>query len=329
MNAPSGQLPTHDDVKAAAGRIAQHAVRTPLLSSAALDEAVGGRIVLKAESLQRTGSFKFRGAYNALASLGNERRARGVVACSSGNHAQGIAAAAAQFGVPATIVMPRDAPAMKRERTAAYGARLVLYDRANEDREAIARQIVEEEGAVFVAPYDDPHVICGQGTAGLELLEQAGELGLLPDLVLVPCSGGGLTAGISLALSRDAPEAAVMTVEPAGFDDHARSFASGRRESNPRQSGSVCDALMAPTPGEITFAINSGRVAGGLSVTDEEALAAVAYAFRELKLVLEPGGAVALAAVLSGKADATGRTVAVVLSGGNADPDVVARALGL
>jgi threonine dehydratase len=320
-------VPTFDEVKAAAQRLVGKAVTTPLLSSQALDERAGGRILLKAETLQRTGSFKFRGAFNALASLDEATRANGVVACSSGNHAQGIAAAAAIFGVPATIVMPTDAPEIKVERTRAYGAHIVHYDRATGDRDLIARQIVERTGGVFVAPYDDPRVICGQGTTCIELIEQAAELGAEPEVVLVPCSGGGLTAGIALALEALAPAARVMTVEPAGFDDHARSFASGRREENAQRAGSVCDALLAQRPGELTFAVNKGRVIGGLTVSEAEVLAAVAYAYRELKLVVEPSGAVALAAVLSGRIVAHRKTIAVVLSGGNADPATVMRAL--
>jgi threonine dehydratase len=321
--APSG--PRFEDLCAAQDRLAGVAVRTPLIASPDLDAAAGGRVLLKAEILQRTGSFKFRGAYNAIAALGEEGRSKGVAACSSGNHAQGVAAAAALFGTPATIVMPHDAPAPKRQRTQDLGARIVGYDRATESREAIAGEIVAQTGAAFIAPYDDPFVIAGQGTAGIEIVEQARELGLVPDMVLVPCSGGGLTAGIALALEALSPDCAIFTVEPAGFDDYARSLEAGERKENARPAGSVCDALLAPGPGQLTFAINRERVAGGLVVSDEEALAAVAYAWRELRLVVEPGGAAGLAAVLSGRIDTRGRTVAVVLSGGNVDPSLYCR----
>lgn len=320
-------LPSFDDVRAAAGRLAGRALSTPLLSSPMLDALTGARVLIKPETLQRTGSFKFRGAYNALAAMDETARSRGVVTCSSGNHAQGVAAAAALFGVPATIVMPSDAPGLKRERTQAQGARVVAYDRATGDRDAIAAEISRETGAAFVAPYDDPAVISGQGTVGAELIGQARERGNLPDILLVPAGGGGLTAGIALAVEALSPATSVYTVEPEGFDDHARSFRAGERQANPSRAGSICDSLLAERPGELTFAITRSRVAGGLSVSDEEALDAVAFAWRELKLVVEPGGAVALAALLAGRIEAEGCTVAVVLSGGNADPALFARAI--
>ncbi len=321
-------IPSFEDIEAAAERLEGVAVKTPLIRSPALDALTGGTILLKPETLQRTGSFKFRGAYNAIAGLGSEERRPGIVTCSSGNHAQGVAAAAALFGVPATIVMPADAPGLKRERTQSYGARIVPYDRATGDRDAIAREVLEETGGVFVAPYDDAGVISGQGTTGVEVVRQAGELGLEPEAVLVPCGGGGLTAGISLAVKSLSPATEVLTVEPERFDDHARSFRSGHRERNAEKSGSVCDALLAYQPGALTFEVNKSRVSGGLAVSDEQALEAVAFAWRELKLVVEPGGAVALAAVLSGKIETKGRTIAVILSGGNADPALFARAVG-
>ena len=320
-------LPTFSDVEAAAARLDGVATKTPLIRSAVLDERTGGRILLKAETLQRTGSFKFRGAYNAVSRVPESERSRGIVACSSGNHAQGVAAAAALFDVPATIVMPHDAPALKRERTAALGARIVPYDRASGDRDQIAADLVEETGGSFVAPYDNYDVISGQGTTGLELVRQADAIGLEPELLLTPCGGGGLTAGLALSLSALVPQARLITVEPEGFDDHARSFRSGRREHNPAKSGSVCDALLAYRPGELTFAVNQPRIAEGAVVSDEEALAAVAYAWHNLKLVVEPGGAVALAAILSGRVDVSGKTVAVILSGGNADPAIYAQAV--
>lgn len=321
-------LPEFSDVLAARERIAGEAVVTPLLRSAVLDEISGGRILIKPECLQRTGAFKFRGAFNRLSMIPEEERARGVVACSSGNHAQGVAEAARLLGMPATIVMPSDAPAMKCERTKASGARVVFYDRETEDREAIAKALQDETNATFVHPYDDAGVMAGQGTVGLELAEQARVLDMELDAVLVPCSGGGLTAGIALALEAEAPKAALHSVEPAGFDDTARSLASGERIGNERAGGSICDALLTPTPGALTYQINSKRLGNGLAVSDEEALAAVAFAFRDLKLVVEPGGAVALAAVLCNRLETRGRTVAIVLSGGNIEPSMMARALG-
>lgn len=324
MDAPL-HLPTPADVDDAARRLAGIALRTPLLTSPALDAMTGGRVFLKAETLQRTGSFKFRGAYNKLAAIPAERRAAGVVAYSSGNHAQGVAAAARLLGMPSVIVMPSDAPRAKRERTAAFGAEIVLYDRAREDREAIAERIAAERGATLVPPYDDALIIAGQGTAGREIVEDLQALGLTPDVVVVTASGGGLTAGIALAVKARVPTAALYTAEPAGFDDHARSFKSGEREQNAALTGTICDALMARTPGKLTFAINRSLVGAGVSASDDEVGAAVAFAFAELKLVVEPGGAVALAALLSGKIDVKGKVAVAVLSGGNVDPDVFSR----
>ncbi len=318
-------LPTAADVDAAAARLAGVALRTPLIASPILDARTGGRVFLKAETLQRTGSFKFRGAYNKLSSLDPGRRGRGVVAFSSGNHAQGVAAAAKILDMPATIVMPSDAPRSKRERTAALGAEVVLYDRHREDREAIARGIAASRGAVLVPPYDDAFVIAGQGTAGREIAEDMARLGQPLDCVVVNASGGGLTAGIALAVKARVPAARIFTAEPEGFDDHARSFRSGRRERNAALTGTMCDALMSQTPGELTFEVNRTLVADGVTATEAEVAAAVAFAFHELKLVVEPGGAVALAALLAGKLDITGKTAVVVLSGGNVDPGLFAR----
>lgn len=321
----SETLPTANDVAAAARRLAGVVLRTPLIASPLLDEIAGGRVFLKAETLQRTGSFKFRGAYNKLSSIPAARRQSGVVAFSSGNHAQGVAAAAQLLGMPAVIVMPRDAPRPKRERTAALGAEVVLYERAREDREAIARDIAARRGAVLVPPYDDPQIIAGQGTAGQEIVEDLAKLGLLPDIVLANASGGGLIAGIALAVKAAAPQARLYTAEPAAFDDHARSFRSGRRETNATMTGTICDALMAQTPGRLTFEITRDLVGQGVAVSDEEVGAAVAFAFRELKLVVEPGGAVALAALLTGKVDLAGKVAVAVLSGGNIDPELFHR----
>ena len=320
-------LPGLAEVRAAANRLAGVARRTPLLAGTPLDEALGGRLLFKAECLQRNGAFKFRGAFNRLVQLDERQRRAGVVAFSSGNHAQGVAAAARMLGIPATIVMPTDAPAIKLANTRALGAEVVLYDRLAEDREAIARRIVAERGATLVPAYDDPHVVAGQGTAGLELMEQAGELGLLPDQVLVPTSGGGLTAGTAIAVRGLAPKAAVYGVEPEAFDDTRRSLAAGRLLKNPPEARSICDALQSSPPGRLTFAINRELIAGVLTVSDREVEAAMARAFRDLKLVVEPGGAVALAAALAGKLPLAGRTTAIILSGGNVDPAVFIAAL--
>jgi threonine dehydratase len=318
-------LPTAADVDAAAQRLRGVALRTPLITSPVLDGRTGARVFLKAETLQRTGSFKFRGAYNKLSSSPQALRAGGVVAYSSGNHAQGVAAAARLLDMPAVIVMPSDAPRPKRERTVSLGAEVVLYDRLHEDREAIARALAVERKAVLVPPYDDPQVIAGQGTAGREIVEDLAALGLAPDIVVVTASGGGLTAGIALAVKARVPQARLYTAEPQGFDDHARSFRSGKRETNAALTGTICDALMARSPGEITFAINRTLVGEGVTASDEEVAAAVAFAFHELKLVLEPGGAVALAALLAGKLDVRGKIAVAVLSGGNIDPELFHR----
>jgi len=325
IQAPSVALPTAADVDAAALRLAGVALRTPLVSSPTLDALTGGRIFLKAETLQRTGSFKFRGAYNKVSSIPDVERKGGVVAFSSGNHAQGVAAAARLLSMPAVIVMPADAPRPKRERTAALGAEVVLYDREHEDREAIATGIAQQRGAVLVPPYDDPLIIAGQGTAGREIVEDLAMLGLEPDVVVVNASGGGLTAGVALAVKARVPAARLYTAEPAGFDDHARSFRSGKRESNPAITGTICDALMAQSPGKLTFEINRALVGDGVSANDEEVARSVAFAFRELKLVVEPGGAVGLAALIAGKIDVRNKIAVAVLSGGNVDAALFSR----
>jgi threonine dehydratase len=315
--------PTIADVEAARERLAGRARRTPLLADTALDAAAGGRILFKLETLQHTGSFKFRGAYNRLARLDADARRRGVVAFSSGNHAQGVAAAARLLGVPATIVMPRDAPRTKLDSTRALGASVVTYDRDRESREEIAARLAQERQAALVPSFDDPDIIAGQGTVGLEIAEQCAELGVAADDVVVCCSGGGLTAGIALALEAHSPGTRVWTAEPAGFDDHRRSLAAGERVRNERMSGSICDALLAPTPGELTFEINRRLLAGGLVASDGEVEGAVAWAARTLKLVVEPGGAVGLACVQNGRLPTRERTIVVVLSGGNIDPDLL------
>ncbi|WP_118136174.1 threonine/serine dehydratase [Oceanicella sp. SM1341] len=316
-----------DDVKEAAARLKGHALRTPLLRSAALDALAGGPVLLKVEALQHTGSFKFRGAFNRLSRIAEGDRPRGVVAWSSGNHAQGVAAAAARLGMPATIVMPADAPRIKVENTRALGAEVVFYDRETESREDIATALAEARGAVLVPSFDDPHVIAGQGTAGIEIVEQAGAQGLALGRVLVCCGGGGLTAGIATAVHALSPGTAVYSVEPESFDDTARSLASGRPEAVVPGARSICDALLAPMPGALTFPINRRLLAGGLSVSDEEVRAAMRFAFGTLKLVVEPGGAVALAALLQGRAPAAQGATAVVISGGNVDPGAYAAVL--
>jgi threonine dehydratase len=312
-----------EDVRAAAGRIAGHARRTPLLADTPLDEITGGRILLKLETLQHTGSFKFRGAYNRLCQLDAGERRAGVVAFSSGNHAQGVAAAARLLGIPATIVMPSDAPHVKMRNTLALGASVVEYDRERESREAIAARLAAERGAVLVPSFDDPHIIAGQGTVGLEIVEQSAELGRAPDDVVVCCSGGGLVAGTALAVRAALPSARIWSAEPAGFDDYRRSLAAGERVANTPGARSICDALLAPAPGDLTFEINRRLLAGGVAADDDEVRTAIAYAARVLKLVVEPGGAVALASVLAGRLDVRGRTVAVVLSGGNIDDELL------
>jgi threonine dehydratase len=320
-------LPGLTEIHAAAEKLAAVAVQTPLLQAPALDRRTGGHVLIKAEMLQRTGSFKFRGAYNKISRIAPALRHKGVVAFSSGNHAQGVAAAAQLLNTPATIVMPADAPAIKIENTRGYGASVVLYDRDTGDREAIAAEIVARTGATLVRPYDDPDIIAGQGTIGLELVRQAEALGCRLDLVLTPCSGGGLMAGCATAVKALSPQTRLMTVEPQDFDDMARSLASGHRQTNKPGRRSICDALMSPTPGVLTFRINQRLTEAGLAVSDAEVQQAMAFAFRELKLVVEPGGAVPLAAVLSGKVEAAGQTIALVLSGGNVDAATFTAAL--
>ncbi len=321
-------LRTAADIAAAQKVLRGVAVRTPLVNAPVLDERVGARVYLKLETLQRTGSFKFRGAYNKIASIPSDKRAAGVVAYSSGNHAQGVAAAARLLGMRATIVMPSDAPRAKRERTAALGAEIVPYDRDKEDRAAIGEAIAKERGATLVPPYDDPLIIAGQGTIGAEIVEDLAALGLAPEIVLVGISGGGLAAGTALGIKAGAPAAQIYAVEPEGFDDTLRSFKSGRRETNARLSGTICDALMSATPGELTFPITRALIGQGVTVSDAEVAAAVRYAFAELKLVVEPGGAVSLAALLAGKLELKGKVVAAILSGANVDAELFATLIG-
>lgn len=316
------------DITRAAQRIAGHAVKTPLVESALLNRAVGGRLLVKAEMLQRTGSFKFRGAFNRLSQLDDGQRQGGVVAYSSGNHAQAVACAAKLLAIPAVIVMPADAPAVKIENTRAHGAEIVFYDRQGDVREEIAQRLATERSATLVPPYDDIRIIAGQGTVGLEIAEQAAAIDASLDAVLIPCGGGGLSAGVSIALGERCPDTEIWAVEPEGFDDTARSLAAGKRLAIEPGGHSFCDALLAPMPGEITFAINVHRLKGAVRVNDAQTAQAMAQAHRLLKLVAEPGGAVALAAALSGIFDCRDKTVAVVCSGGNVDPETFSRALG-
>ena len=313
------QLPDIRDVEAAAERLRGIAVETPLLRSPELEEQVGGTVLLKPECLQRTGSFKIRGAYNLMSQLTPEQAARGVVAWSSGNHAQGVAAAGTLLGIRTTIVMPKDAPRAKIENTRRLGRVPVLYDRYTGDREAIAREIAADSGAELVPSYEHRDIIAGQGTVGLEIMDQASELGLVPDQVLICCGGGGLGSGCAIAIKARSPETRVYLVEPKDFDDTRRSFEVGRRVRNEGQARSICDALQTDMPGKMTFDINRRLAEGVLTVTDDEVKVAMRFAFRHLKLVVEPGGAVALAAVLAGKVETHGKVTAVVLSGGNVD----------
>ena len=323
-SATTDTRPSIADIRAAADRIRGAAVRTPLLESPRLNARAGARLLLKCEMFQPMGAFKIRGAWNCISKLPDAERARGVIAFSSGNHAQAVALTAQSFGIPATIIMPSNAPEIKIRNTRNYGAEIVLYDRGTEDREAIADGIVADTGAALVPPYDHPDIIAGQGTVGLEITEQCGELNIVPDAVVVPCSGGGLIAGCAIAIRDAWPETDVYAAEPVGFDDTARSLKSGRRERNPGGNGSICDALLVETPGQLTFEINRKLLAGGLTATDADVRYAMEAAFSLARLVVEPGGAVGLAALLQGNQDITGKTVCIVLSGGNADPALFA-----
>ncbi|MCF6124484.1 threonine/serine dehydratase [Mesorhizobium sp. M7A.F.Ca.CA.001.07.2.1] len=311
-------LPGIADIHAAAARLSGLIIETPLIESQELNRRFGGRILFKPETLQRTGSFKFRGAYNKLSSLSAEERSRGVVAFSSGNHAQGVAASAAMFGVKAVIAMPSDAPAMKIANVRKMGAEVVPFDRFRDDRMTVIRPYMER-GMVLVPPFDDPAIIAGQGTIGLELMRQAKALGVDLDAVIVPCGGGGLSSGISVAVKDASPNTAVWAVEPEHFDDTRRSLAAGARVSNEPGHSSICDALLTAEPGVITFEINRRNLTGGIAVSDQAAAQAMRDAMAYLKLVVEPGGCVALAALSSGEIELSGKCIAVVLSGGNVD----------
>jgi threonine dehydratase len=310
------KLPTIADVEEAARRIAPYVRRTPILRSDALDAMAGGEIFIKAESLQRFGAFKARGAFNRIASFSSEERARGVLAYSSGNHAQAVAGAARVFDIPAVIVMPSDAPRVKVENTKALGGEVVFYDRVTEDREAIGLALAEKRGLALVKPFDDSHVIAGQGTLGLEIFEDVGAV----DVAMAPASGGGLVTGLALALTARAPDVKVYAVEPEGHDDVVRSLASGECAVNAPGVRSICDALLSDRMGALNFALAREKLAGAVAISDDAVRDAMRFAFRELRIVLEPGGAIALAAVLTGAVDLRGKRAAIVASGGNVDP---------
>ncbi len=315
------------DIQQAHARIREHIVHTPLMESETLNALLKARVLVKAETLQKTGAFKFRGACNRALQLTDAQRKGGIVAWSSGNHALAIAAVSNRLGIPATIIMPEDAPKAKIDGARYYGATVRLYDRIKEDREAIGAEIAGKNGAVIVPPYDDPYIMAGQGTVGLEIVQQASEVGAKLDAVIAACSGGGLIAGTAIAIKGNSPDTLVYASEPAGFDELARSLKSGQPESNAPGATSICDSLQVARPGKLTFQVNKALLAGSLVVTDDEVRQAMRAAYQHLKLVVEPGGAVPLAALLSGKLDVAGKTVAVVLSGGNVDTSVFIQAL--
>ncbi|TCS64211.1 threonine ammonia-lyase [Varunaivibrio sulfuroxidans] len=326
MDAP--KEPTFDDLRQAQARLHKQAVRTPLLESPLLNQRLGGRLLIKPEMTQKSGAFKFRGAYNAITALiERDPDLSGVITYSSGNHAQGVALSAALHGVAAVIIMPDDAPAAKIAKTRAYGAEVVHYRRGRESREEIGENLARERALTLVRPYDEPLVIAGQGTIGIEIAEDVQRLGLTLDAVIAPCGGGGMSAGIAIALETLLPDTALYTAEPEDFDDMARSLVAGARQSNASEGGSICDALMTPSPGELTFAINRHRVKAGLVASDADALDAMALLFDHFKVVSEPGGAISVATILNGAIDITGRTIVTVCSGGNVDHEIFIRAL--
>ena len=312
-------LPTFADIEDAARHVGEACIVTPLLESEVINARVGGRLLVKAEGLQRTGSFKMRGAWNRMRRLTPDELSRGVVAYSSGNHGQAVAACARRLGTSAVVVMPADVPRTKAEKTRAFGAEVLFYDRQREDRVAIAKRLMEERGLVMVPPFEDRWVMAGAGTVALETVRQAEAMGVTLDAMIACCSGGGLAAGTALVIRTLLPDAQVLAAEPADFDDTARSLAAGHRVSNAPGLTSICDSVMAPTPGELTFEINRRYLTGAVAVTDAEVIEAMRTAFRDLGLVAEPGGSVALASVLTGRFPLDGRTVAVTLSGSNVD----------
>lgn len=321
------RLPVFSDVEDAARRIAGEAVRTPLLENDALNERLGGRVLIKPECLQRTGSFKFRGAYNRLSRIAPEAREKGVVAFSSGNHAQGVALAARLLGIPATIVMPSDAPKIKSNGVRRLGGKVVEFNRETEDREAVSAEIVARTGATLVPSYDDPYIIAGQGTAGLEAAQDLQERGIVPDQFVCCAGGGGLIAGCGLAMKHFFPDCDLLAAEPEGFDDHRRSLMAGERVANARKTGSLQDAIITQIPGKLTFQLNQAQLSGAVTASDDDTLDAIAFIWKHLKLVAEPGGATAFASLLNGQADTRGRTTIVLITGGNVDPDVFKQAL--
>jgi threonine dehydratase len=325
--AATERLPDLQDIRSAAALLKGVSVYTPLLESERLNDRVGARILFKCEMFQPVGAFKIRGAWNLMSRLSEAERARGAVAFSSGNHAQAVAWAGRRLGMSTTIVMPGDAPQIKIANTRALGAEIRLYDRTRDDREEIARQIVGDSGAVMVPPYDHPDIIAGQGTVGLEIAEQCAALGILADSAIVPCSGGGLIAGCAIALKNAFPEMRIFAAEPEGFDDTAKSLAAGKRVANPPLAGSICDSLLVPTPGELTFEINKTLLAGGLAISDGDVRKAMFAAFSECRLIAEPGGAAGLAAAMKYKDQFAGQTICIVLSGGNTDPALFAEIL--
>lgn len=314
-------------IRAAAKRLEGKARRTPLLNSPFLDDIAGRRVWVKPECLQHTGSFKFRGGWSAISALDGDVRKRGVIAFSSGNHAQGVALAAREHGISSVIVMPADAPALKIENTKALGADVVLYDRDTEDRDEIGGRLSKERGLTLIKPFDEPQVIAGQGTCGLEIAAQAAQVGVEQADVIVCCGGGGLTSGIALALEADAPRMRVRPAEPEGFDDVTRSLNAGAIRRNAAMSGNICDAIITPQPGDITFPIMQRLCGPGLVISEDEARHAMALAFSRLKVVAEPGGAAALAAALFRKDQIEGDDVIVTISGGNVDAAMFQSAL--
>jgi threonine dehydratase len=321
------RLPKFADVQDAARQIAGEAVRTPLLENDVLNERLCGRILIKPECLQRTGSFKFRGAYNRLSRIPIEAREKGVVAFSSGNHAQGVALAAKLLGIPATIVMPSDAPKIKTEGVRRLGAEVVEFDRATGDREAISAELVTKSGAILVPSYDDFYIMAGQGTAGLEIADDLRAAGIKPDQLVCCAGGGGLIAGTGLAMKEYFPACDIWAAEPEGFDDHKKSLAAGARVANDRRSGSLQDAIITPMPGAMTFPLNQQQLAGAVTASDDDTLDALAFIWKHLKLVAEPGGATAFASILNGQVDTRNRTTVVLITGGNVDSAVFKQAL--
>lgn len=321
------RLPQFSDVQDAARQISGEAVRTPLLENDLLNERLGGRILIKPECLQRTGSFKFRGAYNRLSRIAPDAREKGVVAFSSGNHAQGVALAAKLLGIPATIVMPSDAPKIKSEGVRRLGGEVVEFDRETDDREAVSAEIVERTGATLVPSYDDPYIIAGQGTAGLEVAQDLEAAGVVPDQFVCCAGGGGLIAGCGLAIRHFFADCDILAAEPEGFDDHRRSLVAGERVANIRKSGSLQDAIITPMPGRLTFQLNQQQLAGAVTATDDDTLDALAFIWKHLKLVAEPGGATAFASLLNGQVDTRNKTTVVLITGGNVDPAVFKQAL--